>query len=195
MNFNFIHLSNNELHESIPSSIYELVNLRYLYLSSNKFSGVLETSKFEKLKNLIDLDLSNNMLSLTISIHSNSMLPNIMSVDLSNNNISGILSWNVGKDTLSYLDLSYNSISGFEMLPWKSMRFLYLHSNLLQGQIPTPPNYTSFYIVSHNKLSGEILLLIFKASSMEVLDLSHNNLSGMLLHCLGNFSVGLPILN
>ena len=190
-----IDLSVNELQGSIPSSIFELVNLTSFYLSSNNLSGVLETSKFEKLKNLNDLDLSNNMLSLTMSVHSNSMLPYIESIDLSNNNISGILSWNMGNDTLRYLNLSYNSISGFEMLPWSSMETLDLHSNLLQGPLPTPPNSTSFFSISHNKLSGEISPLICKASSMKILDLSHNNFGGMLPHCLGNFSKDLSVLN
>ena len=191
----YIDLSMNELHGSIPASIFELVNLSSLFLFSNNLSGVLETSKFEKLINLTDLDLSNNMLSLTMSVHSNSMLPNIQTLDLSHNNISGMFSWNVGKDTLSYMNLSYNSISGFEMQPWKSMQILDLHSNLLQGPLPTPPNSTIFFSVSHNKLSGEISPLICKASSMEILDLSHNNLSGMLPHCLGNFSEDLSVLN
>ena len=185
-----IDLSMNELHGSIPTSIFELVNLSSLHLSSNKLSGVLETSKFEKLINLTYLDIS-----LTMSVHSNSMLPNIRTLDLSHNNISGMFSWNVGKDTLSYLNLSYNSISGFEMQPWKSMQILDLHSNLLQGPLPTPPNSTIFFSVSHNKLSGEISPLICKASSMEILDLSRNNLSGMLPHCLGNFSEDLSVLN
>ena len=191
----YIDLSMNELHGSIPTSIFELVNLSSLYLSSNNLSGVLETSKFEKLIYLTYLDLSNNMLSLTMSVHSNSMLPNIQTLDLSHNNISGIFSWNVGKDTLAYMNLSYNSISGFEMLPWSSMSTLDLHSNLLQGPLPTPPNSTIFFSVSHNKLSGEISPLICKASSMGVLDLSHNNFGGMLPHCLGNFGKHLSVLN
>ena len=190
-----IDLSMNELHGSIPTSIFELVNLSSLYLFSNNLSGVLETSKFEKFINLTDLDLSNNMLSLTMSIHSNSMLPNILTLDLSHNNISGMFSWNVGKDSLFYMNLSYNSISGFEMLPWSSMNTLDLHSNLLQGPLPTPPTSTFFFSVSHNKLSGEISPLICKASSMGVLDLSHNNFGGMLPHCLGNFSEDLFVLN
>ena len=191
----WIDLSMNELHGSIPTSIFELVNLSSLKLFSNNLSGVLETSKFEKLINLTDLGLSNNMLSLTMSVHSNSMLPNIETLDLSHNNISGMFSWNVGKDTLRYLNLSYNFISGFEMQPWKSMQILDLHSNLLQGPLPTPPNFLLFFSISHNKLSGEISPLICKASSMGVLDLSHNNLGGMLPHCLGNFSKDLSVLN
>ena len=190
-----IYLNMNELHGPIPSSIYKLVNLRYLYLSSNNLSGILETSKFGKIKNLTDLDLSNNMLSLTTSGNSNSILPNIGSLDLSNNKISGVWSWNIGKNTQRYLNLSYNLISGFEMLPWKNIGILDLHSNLLQGPLPTPPNSTFFFSVSHNKLSGEISPLICKASSMGVLDLSNNNLSDMLPHCLGNFSKYLFVLN
>ncbi|KAL6315417.1 hypothetical protein AAG906_000530 [Vitis piasezkii] len=165
-----IYLNMNELHGPIPSSIFKLVNLRYLYLSSNNLSEVLETNKFGNLRNLIELDLSNNMLLLTTSGNSNSILPNIESLDLSNNKISGVWSWNMGNDTLWYLNLSYNSISGFKMLPWKN-------------------------IVSHNKLSGEISSLICRASSMGILDLSDNNLSGMLPHCLGNFSKDLYVLN
>ena len=190
-----IDLSMNELHGSIPTSIFELVNLSSLKLFSNNLSGVLETSKFEKLINLTHLDLSNNMLSLTMSIHSNSMLPNIQTLDFSHNNISGMFSWNVGKDTLLYMNLSYNSISGFEMLPWSSMNTLDLHSNLLQGPFPTPPNSIVFFLVSHNKLSGKISQLICNASSMKLLDLSHNSFGGILPHCLGNFSEDLSVLN
>ncbi|WKA11789.1 hypothetical protein VitviT2T_029253 [Vitis vinifera] len=185
----------NELHGSIPSSIFKLVNHRYLVLSSNNFSGVLETSNFGKLRNLTSLDLSNNMLSLITSANSNSILPSIVNLDLSNNNISGVWSWNMGKDTLRYLNLSYNIISGFETLPWKNIGILDLHSNLLQGPLPTPPNTAFFFSVSHNKLSGEISSLICKVSSMGILDLSNNNLSGMLPHCLGNFSKDLSVLN
>ncbi|KAJ9702918.1 hypothetical protein PVL29_004593 [Vitis rotundifolia] len=191
----YIDLSMNELHGSIPSSIFKLVNLKSLDLSSNNLRGVLETSKIGNLRNLSELDLSNNMLSLTTSDNSNSILPNILSLDFSNNSISGVWSWNMGKDTLRYLNLSYNFISGFEMLPWKNLYILDLHSNLLQGPLPTPPNSTFFFSVSHNKLSGEISSLVCKASSMGILDLSNNNLNGMLPHCLGNFSKDLSVLN
>ena len=101
----------------------------------------------------------------------------------------------MGKDTLWYLNLSYNFISGFERLPWKNMQILDLHSNLLQGPLPTPPNSMYFFSVSNNKLSGEISPLICKVGNIGVLDLSYNNLSGRLPHCLGNFSYDLSILN
>ena len=141
-----IDLSMNELHGSIPSSMFKLVNLRSLYLYSNNLSCVLETSKFGKVRNLTDLDLSNNMLSWTTSGNSKSILPKIESIDFSNNKVSGVWLWNMGNDTLWYLNLSYNSISGFEMFPWKNIEILDLHCNLLQGPLPTtPPNSTFFF--------------------------------------------------
>ena len=81
------------------------------------------------------------------------------------------------------------------MLPWKNIQILDLHSNLWQEPLPTPPNSTFFFSASHNKLSGEISSLICKASSMGILDLSNNNLSGMLSHCLGNFNKDFFVLN
>ena len=135
------------------------------------------------------------MLSLTTFGNSNSILPNIHSLDLSNNKISGILSWNMGNDTLQYLNLSYNSICEFEMLSWKNIKILDLHFNQLQGPLPTSPKSINFFSISNNKLRREMSPLICKVSSIGVLDLSNNNLSGILSHCLGNFSKELYVLN
>ena len=123
---------------TIPSYLFTFPLLEILYLGGNNLSNVLETSKFGKHGNLIELDLSNNMLSLTISNNSNSILPKIETLDLSNNKINGIWTLNMGNDTLKYLNLSYNFISGFEMHPCKNTQILDLHSNLLQGPFPTP---------------------------------------------------------
>ena len=74
-------------------------------------------------------------------------------LDLSNNNIEGNIPkwfWNVGKETLEYLNRSYNFLSKFEqppiVLPWKNMYLLDLSSNMLQGSFPIPPIvYTIFF--------------------------------------------------
>ncbi|RVW74963.1 Receptor-like protein 12 [Vitis vinifera] len=189
----YIDLSMNELHGSIPSSIFKLVNHRYLVLSSNNFSGVLETSNFGKLRNLTSLDLSNNMLSLITSANSNSILPSIVNLDLSNNNISGVWSWNMGKDTLRYLNLSYNIISGFETLPWKNIGILDLHSNLLQGPLPTPPNTAFFFSgnairnldFNDNKLEGPVPRSLIICRKLKVLDLGNNVINDTFPHWLG----------
>jgi hypothetical protein len=53
----------------------------------------------------------------------------------------------------------------------------------------------SQYSVRNNTLIGEISPLFCNLSSIVTLDLSHNNLSGMLPQCLSNLSKLLSVLN
>ncbi|XP_028111088.1 receptor-like protein 6 [Camellia sinensis] len=216
-----IDLSYNKLQGPIPGSVYELQNLTRLELSSNNLSGVVDLDKLLKLKNLTYLDLSYNGLSLSINNGVNSTLTNfdtiglascnlsefpnflreqanLYSLDLSNNKIQGeVPKWlfNVGKDSLISLNLSHNFLTSLECLPWKNLQFIDLHSNLLQGSLPVPPNTTYFLSISNNKLTGAIPPLICGLSSLQVLDLSNNSLSGLIPQCLGNLSNSLSVLN
>ncbi|WRX28362.1 Leucine-rich repeat - like 10, partial [Theobroma cacao] len=217
-----ISLSNNKLQGLIPSSISQLVNLTSLDLSSNNLSGIVESDLFSKLQNLQYLDLSYNNLYFN-SNHTSAdyTLPNLYYLhlsscnvnqfpqflrgskdldylDLSNNRISGKIPkwmWDVGKDSLIYLNLSHNFMTELEQLPWRSIIILDLSSNLVQGNLPIPPLSTSIFLISNNNLSGEISDLICNVSYLEVLDMSHNNLSGILPQCFGELSKSLWILN
>ncbi|XP_059664505.1 receptor-like protein 33 [Cornus florida] len=102
--------------------------------------------------------------------------------------------------TQSTLDLSQNFITSFHqppplVLPWGTLCILDLSLNKLQGSLPVPPSSTLVYNVTNNKLTGQIPLLIYKASSLYILDLSYNSLSGIIPQCLGNFSDSLTLLN
>ncbi|GKV16466.1 hypothetical protein SLEP1_g27106 [Rubroshorea leprosula] len=215
-----ISLANNRLKGPIPSSISHLLNLTLLDLSSNNLNGIFDLDMFSKLKNLQVLDLSQNidlsfistinitytlpcLTNLILSSCNTSQIPKFLrgleglkALDLSNNKIQDIPEWmwDVGKNSLNYLNLSHNLLVYVKQLPWKSLEILDLNFNLIKGPLPVPPSNIHFYSVSNNSLMGEIPSLICSLSQLVVLDLSHNNLSGVTPPCLGNLS-SLEVLN
>ncbi|KAF3434343.1 hypothetical protein FNV43_RR25446 [Rhamnella rubrinervis] len=211
----YLYLEGNKLHGPIPISVFQQQNLMSLDLSQNNLSGAVGLDQFSKLKNLWYLSLSYNKLSLSFNNFDNYTLPNLaflelsscnisefpyflraseylLRLDLSRNKIQGNIPkwlWNVGVDTLGYLNLSHNLLTGHvpEQLPWKYLDTLDLRSNLIQGHLPIPPS-TSIYFISSNQLFGQIPSSICALAYIEVLDLSHNTLNGSIPLCLGNLS-------
>ncbi|XP_024926671.2 receptor-like protein 33 [Ziziphus jujuba] len=214
-------LSHNKLHGPIPRSIFQQVNLTWLDLSSNNLSGVVGLDEFSRLQNLVCLQLSFNSLSLSSEISFNYTLrrltllhlsscnitrfPNfirnskhLLELDISSNHIDGPVPnwlWNIGKDSLFYLNFSHNFLTRMEQLPWKQLQYLDLQFNLLEGQLPIPSSSIVVFLISNNQLSGEIPSLICNLSFLEVLDLSNNVLDGKIPPCIGNFSYSLSVLN
>ncbi|CAL2256652.1 unnamed protein product [Prunus armeniaca] len=62
------------------------------------------------------------------------------------------------------------------------------------GALPIPPPSMLEYGAYNNNFTGEISPYLCNMSSLQYLDLSRNNLSGMLPQCLGNFSDDLILL-
>ncbi|XP_021288454.1 LRR receptor-like serine/threonine-protein kinase GSO2 [Herrania umbratica] len=216
-----IYLKNNMLQGHIPSSIFQLVNLTVLDLSLNNFSGIVELDMFSQLQNLESLDLSLNSLSLSSENHVDYTLTKLQSLslsscnlsefpnflrgskvlkflDLSKNRIQGQIPkwmWKVGKESLLHLYLDHNFLTGHLQFPWRNVVILYLQSNLFQGVLPIPPVRTSFFSIANNYMTGEIPSLICMVSSLKIVDVSHNNLSGKIPSCLLNFSQNLLVLD
>ncbi|WRX28868.1 Leucine-rich repeat - like 10 [Theobroma cacao] len=193
-----VKLQNNEIHGPIPSSVFKLFKrLEFLYLSHNFPLSLSDNSNVSLvLPNLSFLSLS----SCNITELSNFLTTqeSLLRLDLSNNTIEGRISkqtttW--GKK-LNYLDLSKNFLTGLEYYP-QNIVILNLGSNLLEGPLLVPPSSTKVFLVSKNKLTGEIPSAICNLMSISILDLSNNNLSGTIPECLcsGETMLGLYILD
>ncbi|XP_062081165.1 receptor-like protein 33 [Humulus lupulus] len=205
-----------------PRSTLQSQNLRHLDLSSNKFSGTLELEKLLISKRLAYLDLSSNNISVTFGNTKNYSLDNLeelylsscnitefphilksskilSTLDLSHNQIQGSAPkwlWEVGKNSLYNLTLSHNFLTYIEPLPWNRLLYLDLSSNSFSGPLPIIASYfLSFISVAKNQFVGEILTSFCNMSFLEVLDLSSNNLSGIIPRCIVKHGKRLSVLN
>jgi len=86
-------------------------------------------------------------------------------------------------------------LTHIELHPRMNITTLDLRNNKIQGSILVPPPSTEVFLVSNNKLSGQIPPSICSLSSLQYLSLSDNNLSGTIPPCLGNFSTELITLH
>ncbi|GAY67140.1 hypothetical protein CUMW_254190, partial [Citrus unshiu] len=125
-------------------------------------------------------------------------------LDLSDNRIKGkVPKWllDPNMQNLSALNLSHNLLTGFDqhpvLLPGNNGDAVTfdLSSNNLQGPLPVPPSGTANYVASNSSLTGAIPSWICNLNTLESLVLSHNNFSGLLPQCLGNFSNVLSVLD
>ena len=192
-------LSANKIHGQISNTIFSLESLVFVDLSENYINGIAEFDEFDGLKRLTQLDISRNQLTEFPKFLRNQI--ELDYLNLSNNKIHGQVPewmWNTGNN-LQFLDLSNNLLTGF----WQDPIFLVadylqvfdLRSNLLQGSLPIPPVSTSLFYISNNKLVGNIPELFCNLSSVLVIDLANNSLSGSLPRCSDNFGTSLSILD
>lgn len=213
-------LSHNQFSGNIKA--FQSLSLSELDISSNNLSGVVELEKFRNLQSLRALDISHNPRMVSFQNFSKYTLPNLRSLsmsschitqfpyflstspqltslDLSDNQIQGnVPTWllGVGIDSLSYCNLSHNFLTGtIEQFLWKNIRFLDLRSNLLKGKLLIPSPSTSFFSMSNNQLTGALPSTLCNLTSLTVIDLSTNSLSGKIPQCIGTFSRSLSVLD
>ncbi|XP_058776676.1 receptor-like protein 47 [Vicia villosa] len=244
-------LSGNNFEGSIPMSIFKLKRLILLQLTKNKFNGTIQLDVVGRLQNLTTLDLGHNNLFVDANIKdghdASSFFPSLINLwlpscnlrafpnflkyrssmlylDLSNNQISGkIPNWIWRFDSMIVLNVSYNSLTGFEgpLHNLSSNLFkLDLHSNQFHGLAPTflknaiYLDYSSnkfnsislkdienhmpflYYLsLSNNSFHGTIHESFCNISGLRALDLSYNSFNGKIPMCLTKRSNTLRLLN
>ncbi|XLT64552.1 hypothetical protein HN873_020991 [Arachis hypogaea] len=185
-------LCNNELQGNLPESIFHIVNLTYLCLSSDNWSGIVHFPLFSKLQNLEYLFLSGfNSLLLKSETSVNHTFSNLRELQLLSSNITGWLEFSGKFPNLDYLELYNNSLQ--EKVPkWihgmDSLRYLNLSHNNFTSMDHFPWYRLEDLDLSFNSMADDISSFFCNATFLSVINLSHNKFRGIFPRCLANSS-------
>ncbi|KAJ9175500.1 hypothetical protein P3X46_014050 [Hevea brasiliensis] len=190
-----VDLSNMTLKGSFPNWLLtNNTRLEVLHLVNNSLSGHLELP-FHPHINLSELDISNNNFHNHIPLEIGSYFPKLIYLNMSKNGFDGSIPSSFGNmSSLEILDLSDNQLSGIipELLAIGcfSLDTLILSNNNLQGHIFSEHfNLTKLWWLQldGNNFSGRISNCL-STSSLSILDLRDNHLSGRIPGWIGNLS-------
>jgi hypothetical protein len=190
VNLTRLDLSYNQLNGTIPESIWNLLEVNYLSITMNHLFGPL-SSAVGNLTKLITLDISHNYFTSILPLEIGN-LQNLVVLGAENNNFSGPIPPTIGNlVNVQYLYLSYNNLSS--SLPASlngliSLNHFEFSHNHITGTI-SPDLFADLPLMedlygNYNDLFGNITDDLFP-STMELLDLQANLLSGTLPSSLG----------
>ncbi|KAB2095476.1 hypothetical protein ES319_A01G039600v1 [Gossypium barbadense] len=179
-NLQYLNLSYNFFKGELPSSVGAMRKLLLLDLSFNNLSGKLPN---ELVKNCTDLGVlklnNNNFRGDFFSTHFN--LSDLRALELGNNEFTGgLMTKEEFYAEMRIFDVSNNKMTG-KIPNGIDAKVLLLQSNSFEGQIPCEGFFNAQVVdISHNFLSGQApSCLISKAFSyVKLLNLRDNRLSG-----------------
>ncbi|XP_047968371.1 receptor-like protein 33 isoform X1 [Salvia hispanica] len=197
-NLNILDLGSNRIGGPIPNFFFQLRNLSDLRLPDNLFNGTFELNKIQSLTSLFELTLSNNNLSVDTTNMSSSSY-NLIGLQLSSCNLYDFPDLR-NASSLFVLNLSNNHLRGdIPSWIWETKKtYLDLSFNLLTG-LKKPPISSNFIdstvLLANNRLTGMIPSSFCNASFFRDLDFSFNNLSGSIPPCLIKKNLVSQVLN
>ncbi|PPS02322.1 hypothetical protein GOBAR_AA18336 [Gossypium barbadense] len=191
-----VQLFNNKLTGSVPASLGSCPSLQTLDLSNNLLTGTIPESLVNSSK-LIRLNLSFNSISGSIPVsftRSNSLT----FLALQHNNLSGSVpdSWgSTGENKLQYFTLDHNHLSGtipVSLSKLSELQEVSFSHNLITGSIPNDIGKVTMVRkldFSYNAINGNLPVSLFSnMSSLVMLNLKRNKLSGTIPDSVGNIS-------
>lgn len=178
-NLSSMDLSGNALDGDLPD-LSPLLSLSYLNLSGNRLRGSVIGAFHEQMK---VIDLSNNSFS-GLNFSSGYAGSSLAYLDLSGNELTGEFSVGNRFQNLKHLNLAFNQLSVANLLvsmgEISGLEFVNLSSTGLHGQIPrelsSQLSRLKVLDLSRNNISGVVPDL--SSIRLQVLDLSVNNLTG-----------------
>ncbi|VYS69994.1 unnamed protein product [Arabidopsis thaliana] len=179
----WVDVSTNSFQGEIPQGICSRGVLFKLILFSNNFTGTLSPS-LSNCSTLVRIRLEDNSFSGVIPF-SFSEIPDISYIDLSRNKLTGGIPLDISKATkLDYFNISNNPELGGKLPPhiWSapSLQNFSASSCSISGGLPVFESCKSITVIelSNNNISGMLTPTVSTCGSLKKMDLSHNNLRG-----------------
>ena len=158
----------NKLSGELDVSFWNIPSLEFLSVASNGLTSQIDPT-ICKLTGLHYLDMSNNDFEGSIPNCSSKLMLNFL--NMSSNTLSGFPSYFFNSSNVEVLDIRYNRFMG--SLDW--IQHLYKIKLLLLGG---------------NMFEGHISAELCHLQYLNIIDLSHNRLSGSLPPCIGAIPFG-----
>ncbi|XP_050106544.1 probable LRR receptor-like serine/threonine-protein kinase At3g47570 isoform X2 [Malus sylvestris] len=175
---------NNSFGGTLPTELSHLRRLKFISFGFNEFKGTIP-SWFGSLSKLQTLDLYGNQFSGSIP-NAIFNLSALQVLNLRNNELSGTIPREVEKLTmLQEILLGYNNFEGSiarEIGNLTMLKRIFLDFNMFE-EIPNligSKDQVERLFVQGNALKGHIPVVVFNMSSLTILALAQNNLSGSL---------------
>lgn len=183
VNLRALSLNENKFHGPIPNTMAHLGRLEWLDLHKNRLDGGLSNLRLPRLRALW---LDNNRIDETLPVTLASSLPNLRILQLQDNDLYGSIP--ALPPSLEYAWLSRNRLEGALPAMPAQLKAMDCSQNFLDGPLPPFRACTQLYDLrlDRNKIKGSIPEDM--PPTLEVLDLSQNNLTGTVPASLGRLT-------